>query len=346
MSSKKQILVLGAGGHGLTSLDCLFQNQNINFRVYYNTTDWGGSYGLWGRLLEHKDNELNKQLHQKELPVLPFADPNKLILYYWKKINPHDGDMINFRSNNYKEQIKIINKITEKLDIDKETNLEILAYVDKIWKYWHINKSSIKYKSMFCIAYPIHSFIFHKLKSIDNWNTFWHKKNILPKNLNLLFTNGQRNILVGKDISLEEVSGENNVDIHKSPFLPETMYLQDIATSQESICSSRLIKDLQNADLVIIPNGSVANWIPIVNQKAVRDILQKKIVVWITNPYRTKNELINPNYYLFFRENGITPITLAQKNGIKNSEFLNILEQDKNGRYLSEQISTEILKWL
>ena len=80
--TKKKIVIIGSGGHGVMSLSELLKHPEYDHYVYFNTGDWGGSWGLWGRLLEFNDNELNKLLHSQTLEVLPFADMNKAICYF------------------------------------------------------------------------------------------------------------------------------------------------------------------------------------------------------------------------------------------------------------------------
>jgi hypothetical protein len=106
------------------------------------------------------------------------------------------------------------------------------------------------------------------------------------------------------------------------------------------------IKILNQADLVIIPNGSVGNWLSVVNYQKVKSILKDKKIVWLTNPYRNKNELINPNYVLYFNECDIVINTFVPSKNDQNPEYMNVLDQDKNGRYIPSQVAEEILKML
>ena len=343
---QKNIIILGAGGHGVLSLKNLLSINTFDFKIYYNTTDWGGSFGLWGRLLEYNEGELNKKLHNYNMPVLPFADPNKLLCYYIEK-NKHDqditNDIFNFRSNNHKDHISKIDKLFDIIKFDNCTKSIFIDYFDTVWFFYKKHKFDVKYKNEMCLSYILQSFLHFQNKDISGWNNFYHNLEILPKNVNIQFSNDQRNILVGKDISLVEIIGEDLLDNHNSPLLPNSIRLKtknNIITE----CSKQTIEDIEKADWIIIPNGSVANWLPMTNDPKLRNALKTKKLIWITNPYRTQNELINPNYYLYLKEIGLNPIPLAQLSGIHNNEFHNILEQDKSGKYDTKQLAQEVTK--
>ena len=343
---QKNVIILGAGGHGVLSLKDLLAINTFNFTIYYNTTDWGGSFGLWGRLLEHNNQELNHRLHNYSMPILPFADPNKLLCHYVGISKPSQNtniDVFNFRSNNHKDHLVKIEKLFDIVKFDNRIKAIFIDYFDTVWFFYKKHKFDLKYKNEICLSYILQSFLYFQKNNMNGWNNFYHNLGILPKNTQIKFSNGERNILFGKDISLVEVIGEDSLDIHNSPLLPDSIRLKTKENVNTSCCE-QTIKDIKEADCVIIPNGSVVNWLPMTNDSRIKDILKTKKLIWITNPYRTHNELINPNYHLYFKEIGLKPIPLAQLNGIHNNEFLNILEQDKAGKYNTKQLAQEITK--
>ena len=175
-----QTMILGAGGHGAISLATLFATTNSNFYIYYNTSDWGGSYGLWGRLLEHNNSELNKKLHSQILPVLPFADPSKLINYYFERKGVSPRSFLDFRSDNPKEHLDKINQISTLLHFSAKYKQQFQKYLCETLGYYSAQKTSLKYNKQFCIGYTVHSFIFWITGGIDGWNNFFHM--IVPKN--------------------------------------------------------------------------------------------------------------------------------------------------------------------
>ena len=168
---------------------------------------------------------------------------------------------------------------------------------------------------------------------------------ILPSNVYLDFTSKNRQVMTARDLSLEKLFGEDQIDSYYSPILPETMFFEN---PDESLGKPKkpFIKVLNQADLVIIPNGSVGNWLSVFNYQKVKAILKEKKIVWLTNPYRNKNELINPNYILYFTECGVKVNTFVPSKNDQNLEYMNVLDQDKNGRYIPTQVAQEIFKLL
>jgi hypothetical protein len=339
-----KITVLGAGGHGVMSLKDLFSITDLNFDIFYNTTDWGGSYGLWGRLLENNKQELNQKLHHRNQAVLPFADPNKLLCFYCDKKNINAKDFFDFRSNIYLEHIDKINVFFSKIIQINNQKERFMKYFETSWLYYQQNKNKLKYENEICLGYIYQSFIFDDCKNIKGWNNFYHNIKILPQNINLKFSCDQRTILTGRDISLEYIVGEDKLDTYTSPILPDSLSIIDYASGQKAKCNIDLLNSIEISDFIIIPNGSMANWLPLTNDPDAQKLLQNKRIIWITNPYRTHNELINPNYYLYLKEIGLNVIPLSQKNGIQNEGFYNILEQDKQGKYKSKNLADNIIE--
>ncbi len=340
-----QILILGAGGHGAISLVKLFTTTNYNFCVYYNTADWGGSYGLWGRLLENNDNELNKKLHNQILPVLPFADPSKLINYLFEKRGILARSFLDFRSDNPTEHLSKVNQIATLLHLSNQQKQLFQKYLTTALDYYLLQKTNLKYNKQFCLGYVVHSFVFWIMDGMDGWNKFFHKINILPSNVFVDFTAKHRQTLVGIDLSLNECVGEDNIDSHTSPILPSSLHFQNpLTTRGKAPPKTQFIKNLQTSDWIIIPNGSIANWLSVVNYPEIKKQLINKPIIWLTNPYRNKNELINPNYYLYLLENHISVIAMASKTTGHNKKFHNVLLQDKNGKYNVDSVALEITK--
>jgi hypothetical protein len=344
ISLENKILILGVGGHGSISLSKLFLDTKYHFQLYYNTGDWGGSYGLWGRLLEHNDDELNKRLHKKILPVLPFADPNKLICYFFEQSGIAIKPSLDFRSDKQDDHQTRINILVKILKFNEQQQSLFQNYFDTSWNYYIQNKNILKYNKQFCLGYLVQSFIYWQYKGMNGWNKFFHNLGILPKNIYIDFTAENRQVLVAKDLSLEKYFGEDIIDNHTNPFIPNSMVFRDKIDYKTSEPKIKFINNLDQANWIIIPNGSIANWLPIVNYNSIKSKLQFKHIIWLTNPYRNKNELINTNYHSYLLDNNIKPITLSSKTNNFNKKFHNILLQDKNGKYNTQSIVDEITK--
>jgi hypothetical protein len=385
--TKQKIVIIGSGGHGVMSLSELLKDCRYDHYVYFNTGDWGGSWGLWGRLLEFNENELNILLHKTRLEVLPFADMNKALCYFINLKNQKEKNtgslsqliqeatfegndydqrqkrmqvnkcVLDFRSDKFHDHKLKFPQILKLLDLQYHS--EFLQYFQTAWKFYQKNKLNLKYEKQFCIGYVLQTFIYFKSiervsetsNSLENkdvlwfWNKFWQDLNILPDNVYLDFTSKNRQVMTARDLSLEKLFGEDQIDSYYSPILPETMFFEN---PDETLGKPKkpFIKILNQADLVIIPNGSVGNWLSVVNYQKVKSILKDKKIVWLTNPYRNKNELINPNYVLYFNECDIVINTFVPSKNDQNPEYMNVLDQDKNGRYIPSQVAEEILKML
>ncbi len=386
--TRKKIVVIGSGGHGVMSLNELLKHTEYDHYIYFNTGDWGGSWGLWGRLLEFENNELNLLLHDQVLDILPFADLNKAICHFvntktldsdsvenlsvvdlvqvakYKDSNSKFARQMNkcildFRSDQIGEQMSKLKQIIKLVRFGLHEEAEFTKYFQKAWKYYQKNKHKLKYEKVFCIGYVLQTFVYYKstlltgsttnaLEKKDTmyfWNQFWQGLNILPCNVHLDFTSRNRQIMTARNLSLEKLDGEDQIDSYYSPIMPETMLFENLDRSLGKP-KKLFIKVLNQAELIIIPNGSIGNWLSVFNYQKVKSVLQHKKIVWLTNPYRNKNELINPNYILYFQECGIKVQTFVPIKNDQNAEYMNVLEQDKNGRYIPIQVAQEILKLL
>jgi hypothetical protein len=386
-SKSKKIVIIGSGGHGVASLYELLKHKEFEHTVYFNTGDWGGSWGLWGRLLEHNENELNKILHGEPIETVPFADINKAICHFInaqkKQKEPEPSivpldiaeipadqkpseykkdyksltqkkSILDFRSDSLAENKEKFHEIINLVRFDHRQENEFQMYFMTAWKYHQKAKFKLKYDKPFCLGYLLHTFIFWQgTKTLLDessdpmmyWNKFWQDLNILPRNVYLDFTSKNRQVMTAKNLSLEKLWGEDQIDSYYSPILPETMVFENVNQTLGKPKKS-FLKILTAADLVIIPNGSVGNWLSVINYAKVKAILPIKKIVWLTNPYRNKNELINPNYVLYFNESGINVNTFVPAKNDQNIKYMNVLEQDKNGRYIPAQVAEEILKIL
>ena len=387
--TKQKIVIIGSGGHGVMSLSELLKHSQYDHYVYFNTGDWGGSWGLWGRLLEYNNNELNVLLHSQELDVLPFADLNKAICHFVnlknhqqekienlpsldtksvesvefkdKSRRPRTANkcVLDFRSDKTSDHQSKLLQIMKLVNFSIEEQQQFMDYFHTAWGFYQKNKSKLKYEKQFCTGYVLQTFIYYKSAELascsDNlmnnrdvmyfWNKFWQNLDILPGNVYLDFTSKNRQVMTARDLSLEKLFGEDQIDSYYSPILPETMFFEN---PDETLGKPKkpFIKILNQADLVIIPNGSVGNWLSVINYQKVKSILKVKKIIWLTNPYRNKNELINPNYVLYFNECGINVNTFVPAKNDQNAEYMNVLHQDKSGRYIPSQVADEILKML
>jgi hypothetical protein len=336
MDSSQQILVLGAGGHGTISLTELFLSQGFRFDIVFHTADWGGSQGLWGRLLKLGDYYLDKSLNGKSDTFLPFGDPNKLINFYTQQ--KYGGlEFFDLRCLDYHilETKSIV--FLELIETSEDFKKEFLDYLKVAFDFFVINRKKLGSKKEFCVGYVFHTFLLKKNESVLGCNKFLQDLGILPKNLELSFCSDRRTVMVAKDISLVKLIGEDKVDHHDNPILPDSVHLSDPITKKSIKEIPELLARIQNSDLVIIPTGSITNWVSILNIPGVVELLKYKKVIWITNPYKSRNELDNLDYFKYFQSLGINPIIFKSRKDPKlNSQYE--LTLNKKGRYDSGEI--------
>jgi hypothetical protein len=344
MNPIKQILILGAGGHGTISLTELFQNKELSFDVVFHTADWGGSQGLWGRLLKLGDCFLDKSLNGKSETFLPFGDPNKLINYYAQQKYPN-LEFFDLRSSDFTILESKSKVFLDLISSTEDFKKEFLDYLKTAFEFFIINRKKLGFKREFCVGYVFHAFLLKKNESVFGCNKFLQDLEIIPKNLMLSFCSDTRTIMVAKDISLVKLVGEDKVDHHDNPILPDSVHLSDPLTKKPMNEVPQLFAKIKSSDLIIIPTGSITNWVSILNIPGIVELLKPKKLIWITNPYKSRNELDNLDYFQYFQSLGITPIILKSRKDPKlKSEFE--LTLNRKGRYEGGDIQKAVEKIL
>jgi hypothetical protein len=169
-------------------------------------------------------------------------------------------------------------------------------------------------------------------------------------------------VLVGDDSKGNRVIGEELVDENYNPITPESFRLEKINGEPVSIRDlGEFEYKLQLADYIIIPNGSIANWLPLVNYDSIKNILIEKSkegrVIAFMNLFHTKNEYQYSYYLKYLNTMGISTLVIGprlhhiilNKSLIKayerENKFLNDLENMETENYLAclEVVSQEEL---
>ena len=211
------------------------------------------------------------QIYQKTREKLNLKARNPSLLHFWhtfllyqstliylgKENSPKSDLAQNFETKN---QTKIGSKIETNFKNDLQNDLRI---------NWTNSQKDAE--------------IFAKINQI--FNNLCHTFGILPSNVLVSFGDFERRVLVGSDGDLT-IIGEENLDEWPKPILPQSFAIKTKNLENPPIYKP-LLKDLENSDLVIIPTGSVANWLGFVNNPQVLTILKEKNqqnkVVWIQN---------------------------------------------------------------
>jgi hypothetical protein len=367
-----KITILGSGGHGWTSLNNYITTVNHEIDFWYLPVDWGGFTGLFGRLMEKENRGFNSALHKKVAPVFPWGDMNKLIGFfieskYDSKLRQH----FEVRHHLIKEENERLlsdmsNDLIEfcnTLDVDKKTLLEGLDYLGKCLDEINYSYDSLKYNcKKGSISNFWNNFIFSQEYNMQSFNYFYQRVGVLPYNISLNFVGKDRFVLVGDDSKGNRVIGEELVDENYNPITPESFRLEKINGEPVSIRDlGEFEYKLQLADYIIIPNGSIANWLPLVNYDSIKNILIEKSkegrVIAFMNLFHTKNEYQYSYYLKYLNTLGISTLVIGprlhhiilNKSLIKayerENKFLNDLENMETENYLAclEVVSQEEL---
>jgi hypothetical protein len=340
---KKTTVILGVGGHGWESLSDYIEQSDSQILMYSQTTDWGGFTGMLGRLMEYNNGELNQILHGKILPVLPWGDFNKRLVYYLtKKYGSLVGETFDFRSFHIWELKQEFEIISDFLALDPIISSHFEVYLENFCKYFDLHSEKLPEIKPICLGNLWNQYLFWQLGSLENWNDFYRQHGILPENLEFLFTELSRNILVGETIKGEKNVGEDILDVSEVAVLPKSLKILE-ANLAEFEPSEDFLEKLEKADLIIFPNGSIANWLPFLNNLEIQLILKskadKKQLIWLMNLFHTPNELKIHEYIKYVYSLGIFPIIIAPKD-IKTQPDKDILqkyEQEKKFLNLANQ---------
>lgn len=299
--SQKKIIILGTGGHGWKALSNFILNTQAKVTAYGLTVDHGGSQGVWYRLLESNNYELSKILYSQERPGIPWGDFNKIIGHFLTlKYGSLVGECLNFRSDNLKEHLENYQIFSMNLGLEKSIEDHFQEFFIKGFNYYLKHKGKLEYQSekKFCFGYPWQDYVYWNLEGIADVNKYYHSKGILPPNLFLDFVSDSRQILVAKDDE-KEILGEHLIDSYQEALEPDSLIFLEKDHSPGKV-KPGFLNDLVNSDLIIIPPGSMANWLPLVNHQDVLEILREKSLfgqlIWILNPERKPNEYYITGY--------------------------------------------------
>jgi hypothetical protein len=303
----RNIIILGVGGHGWESLSEVILNSDDNITLYGSTADWGGFTGCFGRLLEMNNNELNLTLHSRPLSVMPYGDFNKIISWFVaQKFDSSTAQILDYRSysidGHFQEFLKLIAPFS--LTIDQTRGY--LNYITTFFNYYEEHSEELNYSKEPCLSTLLHSYIASD-EGIVGLNKFYHNLGIIPVNVKMAFSSQNRQILIGESAGISYV-GEDTIDVLTQPIIPASLQFVDVDLVSKTV-SPELLSDLISAHRIIIPNGSIANWLPLLNHTEVRSVLiQKSQVMYVMlNLFHTKNEFPINTYIEYLDSVGILP---------------------------------------
>jgi hypothetical protein len=352
-----KVTIIGGGHFSYPLSDFLIETKH-EIDVLYIPADNGGHTGLVNRLLEHDDRKFNKILHNYAIPVLPWGDINKLIGFFLEKKfskelkELYEKRHVMIQSQNqelYSQVESTLNKFCKHFNFDEETCNESKNYIFACIK--QINKvyDRLDYKYF---EGPISSFfnnyVYSNGHSVEIFNNFYKELDVLPYNINLHFIYKDRLTLEGIDSHNSLITGEDNIDTHELPIDPCSFKL--IKPDKSEINDNDLkflISKLQSSDLIIFPNGSIANWLPLCKYETVRKVLEDKAknekLICFLNLFRTKNELPFADIYNYLKNLGIPPIVIGSRlQNILKEKYLLKEYEEKEDKTLNDLESMAI----
>lgn len=339
----KNILVLGVGGHGWQCLSQFIYDYKMPIEFFCQTVDYGGSGGVWYRLLEHNNYELNKILHSGKIkPILPWGDLNKIITHFFvHKHGSLGGKILDFRSDDLNLHLKEIDILSDLFGMEVAVEKLFVNYFKTAFEYYKTNKKEISYKTKkeFCLGYVWQDFLHWNLEKIPELSVFYKQYNILPQNLKLFFTSNDRQILTAKTISGKILKGEDVIDKSKLKIKPESLRIKNTAKS-EQLFAEEFTDSLKSCDTVIIPPGSITNWLPLVNYSSISDQIKNKKLIWIINPSVSANEYEAEEYLGYLHSKDLKPTVLGNVKSLQKIISLKMLDGNK---YDDKDVSRALL---
>ncbi len=332
----KKVIILGSGGHGWQIFEnYLAESLEDQVKIYGLTVDYGGSGGIWYRLLEYDDYTLSRKLFGEVKPILPWGDFNKIIIHCISRLyGSVVAKTLDFRSFDLDSHIRAFHILADYMALEKSICDHFEDFFTTSLEYFKENQDDLEYDpgKEFCLGYPWQDFVFWNLGGVADVNLFYKKKHVFPQNLKISFTADNRQILVAKNAKSQEFFGEDEVDHSQHPILPDSLKILDL---NKDLAKPKdfLINDLEQVDLIIIPTGSIANWLPLINQSKIAQIIEKKSqlnkVFWFLNLKKNENEFGLETYLDYLLSKNIKP-NLVTANPEENLENLdhNLFSQD------------------
>jgi hypothetical protein len=355
---KKSLVVFGSGGHGWESIKHYIDSFDGNVTISMLPVDWGGSTGTIGRILKLNNGELNKILHgNANYPILPFGDMNKFVMAYLLQKCPTEVvvkfrdetiNALDYRSDSIHALKRVFNSIVPCLGISNTFKEKFLIYLHTYLEYFLEHKDLISSPSTTSLGNIWHSFLYYELSGMDNMIKFYHQNSVIPEHISLTFSSSTRQVLRGRYCNEQQhefyLDGEDKIDTADFPIDPESFDLIPSFESQEKVLPA-FIEKLRHADIIIIPNGSIANWLPLLNDIQVLEILKQKTqqnkIIWVMNLFHSKNEYPFDVYYHYLSTQKIYPIIIGPDQ-IPTDYYVSFLKlYQKEGKTLNYNFNTQ-----
>ncbi len=356
---KAKIWVLALSGHGPSCLDSLIMDHNI--MTFLMVDDFGGDTKTQIHFIEtmfkisqepngveeiQRISDSWKKLYPKTYKkiesIRPPGDLKSNQIRFAQYLNKGEkgkeiSELLFFRSNNFLEVKNATLKLLTILNVSNNLKKRADQFLEIYQKYLEefTNNSILDTKTsvgnlfnnfLMCEYFGEDKKFFNEIKRLK----------LLPKHVRFEFISKTRAILVASD-SQTTLIGEDVIDKNNNPITPHSYTLVDKSppfNKKVEIKLDVLEEYFKKAEFIIIPPGSIANQLPLINAIAPKIISWGKPVFWIINSFihNGEAEVIELVRYFYTKQNGlgvgIKPIILSPK--LSPYEFLG--ESIKQGK--------------
>lgn len=341
--SKSKIWILALSGHGPSCLDTLVLNHNV--MTFLMVDDIGGdtknhisfieTLYTWcldsfsgGKVeveIAKKWKKLYPKLYKKISSIRPPGDLKSSQIRFSQHLNDHErgkkiSELLFFRSENF---INVKEKSIELAGIlgfnprRQERFKQFIRIYNDFLNYSQLNGTADVKTSvgnvfntfLMCEYFGNDSKFFKELKRLK----------LLPKHVRFEFISKSRATLIAVNTD-KTLIGEDIIDKNNKPIIPRSYTLADKAppyNKEIELNIEALEEYFKDAEFIIIPPGSIANQLPLLNAISKRIIYWNKPIFWITNSFihNGEPEVTELFKYFFLKQNGIgiKPIVLTPK---------------------------------
>jgi len=313
--------VLGCGGHGWLNCSELVANWQGKVYIWFATIDWGGFTGIWGRMCEADAGRVHHILHGTNAPVMPWGDIQKAIGYFLSASHtPKVSNLWLQRHTQFNSLRDSWQAWSVHINLSAQEKKDFENYLHTAWTHLsayctHTSADTPQNLSPWlgrgvALAHFFSPWLLQYTASMKQWNQWWHQHGILPNNTYLYFSHTHRAVLQAQDIYTTQLIGEDIIDEHPYPLHPQFFDLSHPAQLHPDIL------DILSASQIIIPTGSVANWLPLVHQPKLQSCLQKhtRNLTWIPNVTASAQDVSTYQYLQELHRSHLHPrILLAQQ---------------------------------
>lgn len=352
--------------------DFLYINQSHYLQSKATRTDFPISYvietqwdngGHTGYLLDFYDwlrsNAVFSKVFSSEFLLPPPMGDLKTQISRWAKhlIESSQAeeisDLIGGRYNDPNQALQDVNKIinllkTSNQDIFKEEDLmNFLQTFTNLYREFSENHfienhsvGNLFLSFLYFYSYLIKDSLDSELYSHHHevFFNFLKDLHLVPRGCRLEFLIDGRYILTAKSTDSIEIVGERYFDdyVGKNPIEPSSYSI--VAVDGQDL-DDKFREMVTNSDIVVIPPGSLSNWMPLINK--FKEQLKDKPLIWIVNSFHHDSEVELASQIKYLETIGLNPIILAPKIDNPFDEIEDEMRASFEERYVQQRKTAE-----